>query len=87
MARQLDKPAGASSGSVGKTRAGKIRITQVRSGIGYAKKQKLVLAGLGLSRPGRSVVREDTPSIRGMCFKVRHLVEVEAIEDGGAEAR
>ena len=57
----------------------KIRITQVRSGMGYSYRQKRVLAGLGLSRPGRSVVREDTPSIRGMCAKISHLVKVEEV--------
>ena len=60
----------------------KIRIRQVRSEIGYAEAQRRVLRGLGLNRLGRSVVREDTPSIRGMCNKIRHLVEVEPVDRG-----
>jgi len=53
-----------------------IRIKQVHSGIGFPKKQKLVIAGLGLRRLQQVVERPDTPSIRGMIHKVRHLVEV-----------
>ena len=58
----------------------RLLITQIKSGIGYSFKQKRVLKGLGLSRPGRSVTREDTPSIRGMCQKIPHLVRVEEVE-------
>lgn len=54
-----------------------IRIRQVRSGIGFKFNQRQVLAGLGLSRPGRSVVLEDTPSVRGMVAKIPHLVVIE----------
>jgi large subunit ribosomal protein L30 len=56
--------------------AGKIRIKQIRSGIGFAEKQKQVLKGLGFRRLQQVVERPDTPSIRGMVNKVRHLVEV-----------
>ena len=48
----------------------------MKSFIGFDEKQRRVIAGLGLSRPGRSVVREDTPSTRGMVAKVPHLVVV-----------
>ena len=59
---------------------GTLRVRQIKSGIGYSFKQNRVLKGLGLSRPGRSVNREDTPSIRGMCRKIPHLVRVEEVE-------
>jgi len=58
----------------------KLRITQVRSQIGYAGNQRRTLAGLGLGRIGRSVVRHDDPCIRGMVNKVSHLVRVEEVE-------
>jgi len=58
--------------------AGKmIRITQVRSIIGYEKKQREVVRGLGLRRIGHSVEVLDHPAMRGMIFKVRHLVVIE----------
>ena len=55
----------------------KIKITLTRSPIGRPEKQHKVLRGLGLRKLGRSVVREDTPAIRGMVAKVNHLVKVE----------
>ncbi len=58
----------------------KIRITQVRSQIGYERRQREVLKGLGLGRIGRSVERPDDPCIRGMVAKVNHLVVVEKAE-------
>ena len=57
-----------------------IKITQVKSQIGYSEKQKKVLAGLGLGRIGRSVTRVDHPCTRGMVTKVDHLVAVEEVE-------
>ena len=53
-----------------------IRIRQVHSGIGFPRKQKLVLKGLGFRRLYQVVERPDTPAIRGMVNKVQHLVEV-----------
>jgi large subunit ribosomal protein L30 len=53
-----------------------LTITLVRSGICTPKDQKATLTGLGFGRLGTRVVREDTPSLRGMIRKVRHLVEV-----------
>jgi large subunit ribosomal protein L30 len=53
----------------------KLKITQIRSGLGAPKKQRATLAALGL-RHQRSVLPEDNPAIRGMLFKVRHLVQV-----------
>ena len=55
----------------------KLLITQVKSGIGYAGNQKKTLRALGLKRVNQSVIREDSPSVRGMIVKVRHLVKVE----------
>jgi large subunit ribosomal protein L30 len=55
----------------------KIRITLVKSAIGYEGSQKRTLATLGLRRLNQSVVRDDSLSLRGMINKVRHLVEIE----------
>jgi large subunit ribosomal protein L30 len=57
-----------------------LKITQVRSQIGFARKQRRVLTGLGLGRIGRTVTRYDHPTIRGMVAKVIHLVSVEELE-------
>ncbi len=57
-----------------------LRITQFKSGIGYAESQKKVLIGLGLGKIGRTVMRVDHPCIRGMVTKVTHLVSVEEVE-------
>ncbi len=54
-----------------------LRITLVKSPIGYAKRQKGTLRALGLRRMNQTVEHEDTPVIRGMVAKVRHLVRVE----------
>ena len=55
----------------------KIRVRQVRSAIGYDRKQRATLKGLGLRRPNHTVEVEDTPAVRGMIRKVTHLVAVE----------
>jgi large subunit ribosomal protein L30 len=62
----------------------KLRITWVKSSIGYEESQKRTLASLGFHRLNQSVVHEDSNSIRGMINKVRHLVKVEA-ESGQTE--
>ena len=54
-----------------------LKITQIRSGIGFDKKQTLALRGLGLRRIRHSVEVEDTKSVRGLILKVRHLVQVD----------
>lgn len=59
----------------------KIKITQIRSIIDRPKDQKLTIEALGLGRPNRSVVHNDTPQIRGMIRKVTHLVKTEEIKD------
>ncbi len=57
----------------------KLRITWVKSSIGYSDSQKATIRALGFRRLGQSVERPDNPSIRGMVHKVRHLIEVEEI--------
>lgn len=58
----------------------KLRVTQVRSGIGRDKGQKLTLKGLGLTRMHKTVILKDSPAIRGMIRKISHLVRVEPAE-------
>ena len=57
-----------------------IRITQKISQLDCLKKQKLTIKALGLGRPNYSVVKKDTPQIRGMINRVRHLVVVEEVK-------
>ena len=57
-----------------------LKITQVKSQIGFDGRQRKVLAGLGLGRIGKQVVRVDDPCIRCMVAKVSHLVTVEEVE-------
>ncbi len=54
-----------------------VRVTQVASPIGRRKDQRATLVGLGLNKMHRTRELEDTPSVRGMIAKVRHLVRVE----------
>jgi large subunit ribosomal protein L30 len=60
-----------------RTAAG-LRVKQVRSGIGYEKRQNLTLRALGLGKIGRERRLPDNPQVRGMISKVSHLVVVEA---------
>ncbi|HQT90743.1 MAG TPA: 50S ribosomal protein L30 [Candidatus Kryptobacter bacterium] len=55
----------------------KIKITQIRSTIERPERQKRTIEALGLGRIRKSVVKTDTPQIRGMIAKVQHLVRVE----------
>jgi len=55
----------------------KIRITQIKSGIGFDDTQRNTLKTLGFHKLNQTVVREDSRSLRGMINKVRHLVKVE----------
>jgi len=55
----------------------KLRVTWVKSGIGYSRDQKRTLRSLGFHRMNESVVHEDSSSVRGMINKVRHLLKVE----------
>lgn len=55
----------------------KLRITWVKSSIGYAENQKRTLKALGLKRLNQSVIQNDCASVRGMANKVKHLIRVE----------
>ncbi len=57
----------------------KVKITQIRSTIGRVERQKRIIRALGIRKLHHSVVHKDTPQIRGMIEKVKHLVEVEEI--------
>ena len=57
----------------------RLRITLVRSSIGYSRRQKGTVRALGLRRLHQSVVQDDNSVIRGMVTKVSHLVEVEEL--------
>ncbi len=54
-----------------------LSVTYRKSAIGYAKDQKATIVALGLKRLNQTVVHEGTPQIRGMIYKVRHLVSVD----------
>ena len=54
-----------------------IQVTQIKSAIGRKPGQKETLIGLGLNKLNKTSVLEDTPSVRGMVNKVKHLVHVE----------
>lgn len=58
----------------------RLKITQVRSGIGNKENQRQTLRSLGLKRVHDVVVKEDRPEIRGMVKTVTHLVTVEEVE-------
>jgi large subunit ribosomal protein L30 len=58
-----------------------LKVRQVRSLIGSKQDHKRTVRALGLKRIQDSRVHEDTPQIRGMLHKVRHLVQVEEVEE------
>ncbi|MDQ4002988.1 MAG: 50S ribosomal protein L30 [Actinomycetota bacterium] len=58
-----------------------LRVTQMKSVIGTKENHKRTVRALGLKRIRDFRVHEDTPQIRGMVHKVRHLVEVEEVEE------
>jgi len=60
-----------------KSDAKHLKITLVKSGIARPGKHKAILLGLGLRKLNHSVVREDSPQIRGMINKISHLINVE----------
>jgi large subunit ribosomal protein L30 len=57
--------------------AGTVKVTLSKSMIGSTKKIRATLTGLGLTRREKTIIRKDTPEIRGMLRKVEHLVTVE----------
>ena len=61
----------------------KLKITQTKSTIACLKNQIANIKALGLHKVGQTVIHNDTPAIRGMIFKVKHMVKVEEIEDQG----
>ena len=61
--------------------SGRLSIKQVKSGIGHAATFRRTLEALGLRHHQQTVVVNDNPSIRGMLFKVRHLVQVSPAEE------
>ncbi len=67
---------GRASGSIA---GGHLRVTWLKSSIGYSQDQKDTIKSLGLRRLRHAVELPDTPSVRGMVFKVKHLVGMEEI--------
>ena len=67
--------------ALGDNRAMKLVITQRRSAIGRAKGQKATIEALGFKRLYHQVEHNDTPQIRGMINKVKHLVDVEEVAE------
>ena len=59
--------------------AGTLKVTLTKSEIGSTKKIRATLVGLGLTKREKTIVRKDTPEIRGMLRKVGHLVTVEEV--------
>ncbi len=60
--------------------AKRVKVTQTGSPIRRPKVQRETLIGLGLNKMNRSRILEDTPAVRGMIAKVRHMVRVERVE-------
>ena len=60
----------------------KVTVRQVKSASGHKADQGATIRALGIRRLHQTVVHDDTPQIRGMIFKVRHLVEVSERQDG-----
>ncbi len=58
-----------------------LKITYIKSSIGYRSDHGHTIRSLGLRRLGQSTVKDDTPDVRGMLHKVSHLVTVTEIED------
>ena len=57
----------------------KLEIKQIKSAIGYNIKTKKTLEALGIKRLNHIVVKNDSPSIRGMIYKIKHLIEIKEI--------
>ena len=58
----------------------RLKVTQIRSGIGGKQNQRDTLRTLGLKRVGDVAVKEDRPEIRGMLNTVSHLITVEEVD-------
>ena len=57
-----------------------LKVTLTRSLIGYPQDQRMTVTALGLGKINSTAIKDDTPAIRGMLHKVRHLVKVEVVE-------
>jgi large subunit ribosomal protein L30 len=80
MAQNQDKPARKPAVSAKKPAPGKgVKVTQIASPAGRGQRQLATLKGLGLNKMRRTRVLEDTPAVRGMIERVKHLVQVEEV--------
>ncbi len=68
-----------SARSAGAREGGSLRITWVKSAIGYKQDQKDTIRSLGFHRLNQTIEVPDSPSVRGMIFKVKHLVSFEEV--------
>ena len=57
----------------------KLKITQIKSTIGYQEKTRLIIEALGLGKINKTVILPDNPAIRGMIDKIPHLLDVEEV--------
>jgi large subunit ribosomal protein L30 len=67
-------------------KSARVKVTYRKSAIGYAADQKATIVALGLRRLHQTVEHADTPQLRGMVEKVRHLVSVEIADGKAAQA-
>lgn len=68
-------------------KSGKVRIKQIRSGIGHPWKHRLTLKAMGLKHHQAVVIQEMTPGLRGQINQVRHMIEVTPVEGTKKEAK
>jgi large subunit ribosomal protein L30 len=61
--------------------SGRVEIKQIRSGIGHSWRMRRTLAALGLRHHQATVVKQDSPSLRGQIKHVRHLIQVTPVEE------
>ena len=61
--------------------SGRVRVKQVRSGIGHSWRMRQTLQALGLRKHQAEVILQDSPALRGQIKRVRHLVEVTPVEE------
>ncbi len=59
--------------------ANKLKITQIKSAIGYRKRAKDTLIALGIKKMNSSVIQNETPAIKGMVNSISHLLKVEEV--------
>ena len=60
-----------------KTKSKKLKLTQIKSAIGYRQRTKDTIRSLGFTKMNQSILKEDNPAIRGMIQSVSHLLRVE----------